>query len=146
QVLPWLTLGGTLLFTFVVPRLTAPVVLALERGPDADTTTLALGIERATTLPNQLAWVNFSVWLTCASVGTFGFRTLFGWTAADATVVVALGLLFAWGISFYQRAWHVAILQPAGLKLRSFKAKREEDTTRAGTLQGRMLIEFGLPL
>src|SRR5205814_9987321 len=98
QVLPWLTLGGTLLFTLAVPRVTAGVTDALAAGKSGDPQLLARGLRRATHLPGQLALVNFALWLTGTTFGTFGFRYLIGWSAWDAVIVVALGLLFAWGI------------------------------------------------
>jgi two-component system, NtrC family, sensor kinase len=144
QVLPWLTLGGTLIFTLAVPRITAPVLVALESGDTALPSVRELGARRATLLPGQLAWVNFTLWLTCTSVGVFGFRYLAGWTAVDGAIVLAMGLIFAWGISFYQRAWHIAILAPAVEQLRAWGA--EETRGRGGSLGRRMLVDFGLPL
>ncbi|MET0592990.1 MAG: ATP-binding protein [Polyangiaceae bacterium] len=134
QVLPWLTLGGTLLFTLAVPRVTSLV-----------TSALAAGATRAAYLPGQLALVNFSLWLLGTTIGAFGFRELFGWTAADAGIVVAIGLLFAWGISFYQRSWHLGILAPAVDELRSWGAASSTEL-HSGTLRRRMLFDFGLPL
>jgi len=145
QVLPWLTLGGTLLFTFAVPRVTASVTEALAAGKNGDVGLLGRGVRRATRLPGQLALVNFGIWLTGTTFGTFGFRHLFGWSAWDAAIVVALGLLFAWGISFYQRSWHLEILAPLVDELRSWGALPEADQSR-GSLRQRMLIDFGLPL
>src|SRR6185503_8073131 len=80
QVLPWLTLGGTLLFTLAVPRVTATVTEALMSGKNGDAALLARGLRRATKLPGQLALVNFGLWLTGTTLGTFGFRHLFGWS------------------------------------------------------------------
>jgi two-component system, NtrC family, sensor kinase len=145
QVLPWLTLGGTLMFTLAVPWVTSSVVEALAAGPNGDPALLARGVRRATRLPGRLALVNFGLWLACTTLGAFGFRHLFGWTAMDAAIVVALGLLFAWGISFYQRAWHLGILAPAVDELRRWGAAAEVELDR-GSLRRRMLIDFGLPL
>jgi signal transduction histidine kinase len=144
QVLPWLTLGGTLMFTLVVPRVTRSVTQALSAGPAGDVTRLARGLRRAMRLPDQLALVNFGLWLACTTFGAFGFRHLFGWSTWDAAIVVALGLLFAWGISFYQRAWHTEILAPA---VREFQLWGATEIVRArGSLRRRMLVDFGLPL
>jgi len=145
QVLPWLTLGGTLMFTLAVPRVTSLVTAALAAGPSGPKQLLADGATRATRLPGQLALVNFGLWLACTTFGAFGFRGLFGWSAADATIVVAIGLLFAWGISFYQRAWHLGILAPAVDELRSWGAASTAEL-HEGSLRRRMLIDFGLPL
>jgi signal transduction histidine kinase len=81
----------------------------------------------------------------CTTLGAFGFRGLFGWSTADATIVVAIGLLFAWGISFYQRAWHLGILAPAVDELRSWGAASTAEL-QGGSLRRRMLVDFGLPL
>jgi two-component system, NtrC family, sensor kinase len=145
QVLPWLTLGGTLMFTLAVPRVTSLVTAALASGPSGPKQLLADGATRATRLPGQLALVNFGLWLACTTFGAFGFRGLFGWSAADATIVVAIGLLFAWGISFYQRAWHLGILAPAVDELRSWGAASTAEL-HGGSLRRRMLVDFGLPL
>ncbi len=145
QVLPWLTLGGSLMFTLAVPRVTSLVTAALAAGPAGAKELLAAGATRATRLPGQLALVNFGLWLACTTLGAFGFRGLFGWSAADATIVVAIGLLFAWGISFYQRAWHLGILAPAVDELRSWGAASTADL-HGGSLRRRMLVDFGLPL
>jgi signal transduction histidine kinase len=145
QVLPWLTLGGTLMFTLAVPWVTAPVTEALSAGPRADPSLLAYGARVAARLPSRLALVNFGLWLACTSLGSFGFRDLFGWTRMDAAIVVALGMLFAWGISFYQRAWHLGILAPAVDELRRRGVASNIDLDR-GSLRRRMLIDFGLPL
>jgi signal transduction histidine kinase len=145
QVLPWLTLGGTLMFTLAVPRVTSLVTTALAAGPSGAKDLLAVGATRATRLPGQLAVVNFGLWLACTTLGAFGFRELFGWSTADATIVVAIGLLFAWGISFYQRAWHLGILAPAVDELRSWGAASTADV-HGESLRRRMLVDFGLPL
>jgi two-component system, NtrC family, sensor kinase len=145
QVLPWLTLGGTLMFTLAVPRVTSLVTAALAAGPSGPKQLLADGATRATRLPGQLALVNFGLWLACTTLGTFGFRGLFGWSTGDATIVLAIGLLFAWGISFYQRAWHLGILAPAVEELRSWGAASSADL-QGGSLRRRMLVDFGLPL
>jgi len=145
QVLPWLTLGGTLMFTLVVPRVTRSVMQALSVPPKGDPERLARGMRRAVRLPGQLALVNFGLWLTCTTLGAFGFRNLFGWTPMDAAIVVAIGLLFAWGISFYQRAWHLGILAPIVEELRLRGAARSTELDR-GSLRRRMLVDFGLPL
>jgi signal transduction histidine kinase len=145
QVLPWLTVGGTLVFTLAVPWVTSPVVEALAAGPSGDPTLLVRGVRFATRLPSRLALVNFGLWLACTTLGAFGFRQLFGWTPMDAAIVLALGLLFAWGISFYQRAWHLGILAPAVDELRRRGAGAEVEVDR-GSLRRRMLIDFGLPL
>jgi signal transduction histidine kinase len=144
QVLPWLTLGGTLIFTLAVPRVTRSVTEALRAGPAGDAALLGRGVRRATRLPGHLALVNFGVWLACTTFGSFGFRHLFGWSAWDAAIVVALGLLFAWGISFYQRAWHIEILAPAVRELQLWGAA--EVPRGRGSLRRRMLVDFGLPL
>jgi signal transduction histidine kinase len=145
QVLPWLTLGGTLLFTLAVPRVTSLVTGALAAGPAGSKELLAAGATRAAYLPGQLALVNFGLWFLCSTVGAFGFRELFGWSTADAGLVVAIGLLFAWGISFYQRAWHLVILAPAVDELRAWGAASTTEL-HSGSLRARMLVDFGLPL
>ena len=145
QVLPWLTLGGTLMFTLAVPRVTSSVTEALAAGPRGDIALHGRGMRRAMRLPGELALVNFGVWLACTTFGSFGFRDLFGWSPWDAAIVVALGLLFAWGISFYQRAWHLGILAPAVEELRLWGAAQETERGR-GSLRRRMLVDFGLPL
>jgi signal transduction histidine kinase len=145
QVLPWLTLGGTLMFTLAVPRVTALVIEALAAGPKGDQTLLSRGVRRAIRLPGQLALVNFGLWLACTTLGAFGFKNLFGWTTMDAAIVVVIGLIFAWGISFYQRAWHLGILAPAVEQLRLWGAAGASELDR-GSVRRRMLADFGLPL
>jgi signal transduction histidine kinase len=145
QVLPWLTVGGTLVFTLAVPWVTSSVVEALAAGPNGDPALLVSGVRLAMRLPSRLALVNFGLWLACTTLGAFGFRHLFGWSPTDASIVLALGLLFAWGISFYQRAWHLGILAPAVDELRRRGAGAEVELDR-GPLRRRMLIDFGLPL
>jgi two-component system, NtrC family, sensor kinase len=145
QVLPWLTLGGTLLFTLMLPRFTAPVRRALEPDGAVDAGTYGLALRRANQLPGRLGVVNFAVWLACASLGAFGFRHLFGWTTADAAMVVLIGLVIAWGISFYQRAWHTSILAPIVDRLRR-SSPASFAGSRIGSVGRRMLVDFGLPL
>ena len=73
---------------------------ALAAGPEGAPLLLAQGVGRATRLPGQLAFVNFGLWLSSSALGLFGFRALFGWSAMNAAIVVAIGVLFGWGISF----------------------------------------------
>ncbi len=146
QVLPWLTLGGTLLYTITVPRLTAPLRAALGPGDTTSPVVLAAALERAHQLPRRLALVNFAVWFACASFGSFGFRDLVGWTTTDAVFVVLLELAFAWGISFYQRGWHVSILAPVVEQVRRRAGGAIRTDAPRGGLRHRLIVDFGLPL
>src|SRR5262249_22674367 len=58
---------------------------------------------------------------------------------------LVIGLLFAWGISFYQRAWHLAILEPAVGALREW-TNAAATAEPGATLGRRMLTDFGMPL
>lgn len=143
QVLPWLALGGTLVFVLAVRAMTTPVLDALAVGADAEAR--GPGLVRAQRLPDQLALVNFAVWFACAAGGAFGFRTIFAWSTIDAALVVALGVLFAWAIATYQRAWHREILAPVVERLGS-SSGRPVAPPPGATLRRRMLADFGMPL
>ncbi|MFO0756732.1 MAG: ATP-binding protein [Byssovorax sp.] len=145
EIVPIMAVGGTLGFTLAVRPATSVVLRALEAGPSADPALLARALARAEALPAWLAYLNFGVWSACTALGVL--RTKLGpvsWELGDAVMQVAVGLLFAFGVAFYQRVWHRDAMAPAEERLRRWTSieKRVEPTP----LRRRMLFDFGLPL
>ena len=121
---PVLALPATLGFTLFVRMATGTVLYALEAGPSGEAGLLARGLAQAQALPNLLAWLNFTTWLGCTSVGVF--RTRPGpaaWTAGDAILQLSFAALFSWGVAFYQRAFHRDTVAPALERLRRWTAR-----------------------
>lgn len=155
EVVPLLALLGTGGFTLAVRPATAVVGRAIEADP-ADAAVAARGLAQAERLPDALAYLNFSLWMACTAIGLMFVRPG-PWSVGDALMQLALGALFAFGVSFYQRAFHRDTLAPVVAALR---ARLEEagaplpDGQHAGLgllgaplpLRGRMLRDFGLPL
>ncbi len=145
QIVPLLAVLGTVGFTLAVRPATRELLEALRAGPKGDRALLERGLSRAMKLPSTLSWLNFSLWFTCTAIGVFYFRTgPASWEPADAVMQLGFGSLFAWGVSFYQRAWHRDTAAPAIERLRRWTGA---EAAREGiTLQSRMLRDFGLPL
>lgn len=145
EIVPILALLGTGGFTFAVRPTTSAVLAALKAGKDADKAVLLRGLSQAVALPNVLAWLNFGVWFACTVVGVFYFRPgPASWQPADAVMQIGFGSLFAWGVSFYQRAWHRDTAAPAVAVLRGWTGSAA--SADSVSLRDRMLRDFGLPL
>lgn len=142
EIVPALALLGTTGFTLAVRPATSVVLEALEAGEAAPPELLRKGLERARSLPERLSRLNFVLWLVCTTVGAVYVRP--PTRAADAVTQIGFGALFAWGVSFYQRAWVADVCAPVVLRLTQL-AKRELDEPRV-SMRGRLLREFGLPL
>jgi signal transduction histidine kinase len=144
EIVPVLGVLGTLGFTLAVRPVTGAILDALSAGPRGPREVLARGLTQATRVPDALAYVNFALWLSCTAIGVFYFRTGSRPRAGDAIMQFGLGGLFAWGVSFYQRAWHRDAVAPALNLLRSWTGA--EASAEAISLRRRMLRDFGLPL
>ncbi|WP_437678178.1 sensor histidine kinase [Sorangium sp. So ce131] len=159
EVVPLLALAGTLGFTLAVHPATRAIVAALEAGPSADPALLGRGLARAERLPDVLASLNFALWLGCTAIGIAIVRPAGGHPApapagsvggpfnlADALMQLGFGALFAFGVSFYQRAWHKDSVARAVDLLRAWTAAPERGGAPPMPLRRRMLRDFGLPL
>jgi two-component system, NtrC family, sensor kinase len=145
EIVPVLGVLGTLGFTLAVRPITRTTLDALAAGPKGPRELLSRGLAQAASVPDALAYVNFALWVSCTAIGVFYFRT----GAArprmgDAMMQLGLGALFAWGVSFYQRAWHRDAVAPAVELLRSWTGA--EASAEPISLRRRMLRDFGLPL
>jgi signal transduction histidine kinase len=144
-IVPVLALPATLAFTVVIRWASATVVRAIAAGPAGDPALLRRGLGEARRLPTLLAYLNFVVWFACTAVGIFRQRPgPTTWHAGDAVLELGFASLFAWGVAFYQRAFH---RETVGVAVR-----RLAQWTHAGPevepmpLGRRMLRDFGLPL
>ncbi|AUX29344.1 uncharacterized protein SOCE836_014320 [Sorangium cellulosum] len=152
EVVPLLALSGTLGFTFAVRPATHAIVAALRAGPSGDRALLARGLARAERLPDVLASLNFALWLGCTAIGIAyvrpgaTFRPGAPFSAADALMQLGFGALFAFGVSFYQRAWHRDSVARAVDLLRAWTGAPERGGAPPTPLRRRMLRDFGLPL
>jgi signal transduction histidine kinase len=145
EIVPALGVLGTLGFTLAVRPVTRPILEALAVGPSGERDLLARGLRQAVAVPNALAWVNFALWLSCTTIGVLYFSSSAGQhDIGDAFMHLGLGALFAWGVSFYQRAWHRDAVAPAVEMLRSWTGATAGP--EAITIRRRMLRDFGLPL
>lgn len=145
ELVPGLALLGTLGFTAAVRPLTSEVLAALAAGRRADRGLLERALVQAEVLAFRLAAVNFAVWVLCTVIGVLYVRPLPGSLGrGDALLQIGFGAIFAWGISFYQRAWHRDTLAPVLQRLRAWS--RAPAGVEALTLRQRMMRDFGLPL
>ena len=145
ETVPILALIGTLGFTLAVRPATDTVLDALCAGSKGDLSLLARGLAQAERLPSVLAYLNFAVWSACSAIGVVRMKVgPSSWQIGDAVMQVAVGLLFAWGVAFYQRAWHREAMAPAEERLRRWTAT--EKSAERTPLRRRMLLDFGLPL
>jgi two-component system NtrC family sensor kinase len=141
EVVPILALLGTLGFALAVRPFTRRVIIALTAGPDGDREVLARGLRQATGLPSRLAYLNFCVWLVCSLVG--GVTVKAPAIVGDAIMQLGFGVIFSWGVSFYQRAWHRETCAPAVQRLSRWTGI--EVKSEPITLEQRLMRDFGLP-
>jgi signal transduction histidine kinase len=141
QVVPVLALLGTLGFALAVWPLTRRVIAALSAGESGDRAVLARGLRQATALPSVLSYLNFCVWLVCSLVG--GVSVKAPAKVGDAIMQITFGVLFSWGVSFYQRAWHRETCAPAVERLSRWTGI--EVRPPSISLEQRMMRDFGLP-
>ncbi len=141
QVVPFLALLGTLGFSLAVWPFTRKVIAALDAGEKGDRAVLARGLHQATRLPSRLAYLNFFLWLVFTLVG--GARVATPAMFVDAIMQLGFGVLFSWGVSFYQRAWHRETCAPAVERLSRWTGI--DVRTDPMTLEQRMMRDFGLP-
>ena len=141
QVVPFLALLGTLGFSLAVWPLSRRVVAALEAGEHGDRAILARGLQQAIRLPSSLSYLNFVLWLTFTLIG--GASVNAPSIVGDAFMQLGFGLLFSWGVSFYQRAWHRETCAPAIERLSRWTGI--EVRSDPFTLEQRMMRDFGLP-
>jgi signal transduction histidine kinase len=143
EIVPVLAVLGTVGFTLAVRPTTRPVLVALEAGPSGDRSVLLAGLAQALRLPDVLSYLNFVVWSAFTAGGVFYARPG-PWSPGDAASQIGLGALFAFGVSFYQRAWHLDTVQPVVELLRAWTD--EPPRAEGIPLQQRMMRDFGLPL
>ncbi|AUX20456.1 uncharacterized protein SOCEGT47_009270 [Sorangium cellulosum] len=152
KVVPLLALAGTLGFTLAVRPATRAVVAALLAGPSGDPALLARGLARAERLPGVLASLNFALWLGCTAIGIAYVRpgphahAAASFSVADAIMQIGFGALFAFGVSFYQRAWHKDSVARVIDLLRAWTGAPARGGAPPTPLRQRMLRDFGLPL
>jgi signal transduction histidine kinase len=142
QVVPLLALAGTLGFALAVRPLTSKVIAALDAGEGGDRGVLVRGLRQAEALPTTLAYINFFVWLVCSLIG--GVSVKRPAIVGDAIMQIGFGVLFSWGVSFYQRAWHRETCAPAVQRLSRWTGIPVD--AEAISLQERMMRDFGLPM
>ncbi|WP_437715865.1 ATP-binding protein [Sorangium sp. So ce448] len=146
EVVPLLALSGTLGFTLAVRPATRPILAALAAGPSGARALLGRGLARAERLPGVLASLNFALWLGCTAIGMAYVRVGATSSVADALMQLGFGALFAFGVSFYQRAWHKDSVARAVDLLRAWTGAPEHGGAPPTPLRRRMLRDFGLPL
>ncbi|MBM4359725.1 MAG: HAMP domain-containing protein [Deltaproteobacteria bacterium] len=144
ELIPALALLGTLGFTLALGPLVAPVAVALEAGPEASRAHLASGLARARGLSRRLAAVNFALWFACITIGVASIQSRPGPRWADVVVPWGLGVLFSWGVSFYQRGWHDDALRPVVTRLSAWVG--ESPAKVADSLRRRLMSDFGKPV
>jgi len=141
---PILGASATGAYTLLVARLTRGVTTALRAGPEPSSS-MARARADLRRLPNALARVNFVLWTVCATVGVFYFRTGPAFGGVAAAMQIAVVLLFALGVAYYQRGWDLASVRDAERQLgASVVAPVGDEPPRP--LRSRMLREFGGPL
>ena len=144
-IVPVLGLPATLGFTLVVRLASGAVLRALAAGPSGEAALLARGLAQARALPSVLAYLNFVVWFGCTAVGIFRQRPgPASWNGGDAVLQLGFASLFAWGVAFYQRAFHRDTIATAVERLRRWTAT--PPLAESISLGRRMLRDFGLPL
>lgn len=142
QVVPALAILGTVGFSLAVRPLTRKVIQALDAGPNGDRAVLAKGLQQANSLPTRLAYLNFAVWLVCTLIG--GVSVNAPAIVGDAMMQLVFGVLFSWGVSFYQRAWHRETCAPAALRLSRWTGI--DIKSEPISLEQRLMRDFGLPM
>ncbi len=142
EIVPALAVLGTVGFTLAVRPLTRPVLAALEAGPSGDHAVHLAGLAQALRLPDVLSYLNFVVWSLFTTSGVFHARPG-PWSPGDAASQIGLGALFAFGVSFYQRAWHTDTVRPVIELLRAWT--NEPPRAEPIPLRRRMMRDFGLP-
>jgi signal transduction histidine kinase len=144
-IVPILALPATLGFTLVVRLASGAVLRALAAGPSGDPALLGRGLAEARRLPSVLAYLNFAVWFACTGVGIFSQRPgPVSWNGGDAVLQLAFASLFAWGVAFYQRAFHRDTIATALERLLLWTGTAP--LAESISLSRRMLRDFGLPL
>jgi signal transduction histidine kinase len=145
EIVPALALLGTAGFSLAIRPATRTLLRAIAAGPAGDRSVLTRGLAEGLALPSVLAYLNFGVWLACTAIGIVRIRPgPASFRPGDAVMQLAYGSLFAWGVAFYQRAWHRDALAPAVERLRRWTGTSA--SVEPGTLRRRMLRSFGLPL
>jgi signal transduction histidine kinase len=143
EIVPALALVGTLGFAATVRPATADILAALSGGRRGDRAVMARGLAQAEALPDRLAAVNLGVWFVCVVVAVVYVRPGNA-QRGDTLLQIGFGLIFAWGVSFYQRVWHRDTIAPVVQRLRGFLG--EPVGAEALTLRARMMRDFGTPL
>lgn len=147
EIVPALAIVGTIGFTLAVRPATRHVARALAAGPNGDRAMHERAIAQAEALPITLSYLNFAVWSAFITIGVFYARPgRAAWSLADAVMEICLGLLFAFGVSFYQRAWDLDTVAPILERLRAWTGRGAAMHAEPITLRRRMLRDFGLPL
>jgi signal transduction histidine kinase len=145
EVVPVLALAGTAGFTLAIRPVTALVVQALEAGKNGNPELLSRGLAQATRIPSRLSSLNFAVWSVFTSIGVFYARSgPRSWSIGDAIMQICLGVVFAFGVSFFQRSWDNDTIAPVVERLRAWTGQAPEVEPIA--LGRRMLRDFGSPL
>lgn len=145
RLVPSLGLIGTLGFTLALRPATRATLKALRAGPRGDPALLQRGLAEALRAPTVLSTLNFVVWVGCTAMGVFLIRPgPVSWQLGDAIMQLAVGLLFSWGVAFYQREWHKDTIAPVVSRLCAHTGSPLPAEPTA--LRSRLLREFGLPL
>jgi two-component system, NtrC family, sensor kinase len=145
EVVPILALVGTAGFTLAVRPATRHVIAALAAGEGASRELRMRALLQAERVPNTLSYLNFTFWSGFTTIGTFLTRTgPRSWSPGDAFMQICIGIVFAFGVSFYQRSWDKDTMAPVIERLRASTGARERAEPIA--LGRRMLRDFGSPL
>ncbi len=145
EVVPVLALVGTAGFTLAIRPATSLVIRALSAGNNGDQDLRKRALKQATLIPARLSYLNFVVWSVFTCVGVLYARS--GpepWSLGDALMQICLGVVFAMGVSFYQRSWDVDTVTPVIERLRAWTGAAPEVEPIA--LRSRLLRDFGSPL
>jgi signal transduction histidine kinase len=143
EIVPALAVLGTVGFTLAVRPLTRPVLAGLLAGPSGARSVHLAALAQALRLPDVLSYQNFVVWSAFTAGGVIYARPG-PWSAGDVTSQIGLGTLFAFGVSLYQRAWHMDTVRPVIELLRAWT--KEPPQAEPIPLRHRMMRDFGLPL
>ena len=147
EIVPALALLGTIGFTLAIRPASRHVARALAAGPTGDRAIHERAIAQAEALPSTLSYLNFAVWSAFITIGVFYARPgRAAWSLGDAVMQICLGMLFAFGVSFYQRAWDNDTVAPVLERLRTWIGSRTTTLAEPINLRRRMLRDFGLPL
>ncbi len=146
EIVPALALLGTVGFTLSIRPATLRVARALAAGPSGARADHERALAQAEALPATLSYLNFSVWSAFIAIGVFYGRPGRAWSLPDALMQILLGMLFAFGVSFFQRAWDLDTVAPVLERLRAWTGAGVAKRAEPITLRRRMLRDFGLPL